>query len=218
MRTVILAQVPIEPTPFYWDLVASADLLIAADGGAANALKLGVLPHVVVGDLDSLEEEARHHLEAARSRFLVYPRDKDETDTQLALNYALEQGATEVLILGALGGERLDHTLANILLLALPLSEGVRLRILDEEREVFLLRGGEGAALRGGAGDLVSLLPLSPRVEGIHSKGLRYPLEGASLSLGFPRGVSNELLGDDAHLQVGSGLLLVVVSHCKHGS
>ena len=108
-----------------------ADLLLAADGGAHHALALDLVPHVVIGDLDSLTEDGQARLRSAGARFITHPKAKDETDLELALTYAIQQGAEEILILGALGG-RLDHTLANLLLLTNPSLEGVAVRIADE--------------------------------------------------------------------------------------
>jgi thiamine pyrophosphokinase len=114
--------------------VWEGDWIIGADGGAAQALAWGLVPHLVIGDMDSLPGEARAALEAQGSQFVVHPRAKDETDLELALTYATQQGAREIVVLGALGG-RLDHTLANVLLLTLPKLDGVVVRIASDGGE-----------------------------------------------------------------------------------
>ncbi|MFN2166013.1 MAG: thiamine diphosphokinase, partial [Anaerolineae bacterium] len=139
--------------------VRPGDWIIGADGGAAQALDWGLLPDLVIGDMDSLPEAARSRLEAEGCQFVWHPRAKDETDLELALQYAVRQGAQEIVVLGALGG-RLDHTVANILLLALPSLVGVSVRIVEGNQQALVARDGETIRLEGAAGDLVSLLPL----------------------------------------------------------
>lgn len=194
------------------DLLGSDwDLIVAADGGAAQALAFGLEPDLVIGDMDSMPFEVRDRLEAQECRFIVHPRAKDETDLELALTHAAELGATEILVLGALGG-RLDHTLANLLLLAHPVLEGIRVRIVDDNQRAELVRGGEELILRGQPGDLISLLPLAGDCHGVSTSGMAWPLNDDVLHFGFSRGVSNEMVGTEASLYLHQGLLLVVQS------
>ena len=185
------------------------NLVIGADGGAANALRLGLWPQVVIGDMDSLPDETRETLEDHDCRFLVHPRAKDETDLELALSYTAKQDPDEILVLGALGG-RLDHTLANILLLALPELEGIPVRIVDGEQEARLVRSGETTCIQGRAGDLVSLLPIAGRVRGVSTAGLVWTLSVETLDLGLTRGVSNVMTTHEASIKIEEGLLLVL--------
>ena len=189
--------------------VRAGDWIIGADGGAARALAWGLVPELVIGDMDSLPETAHSSLEAQGCRFVEHPRAKDETDLELALQSAVKEGAQEIVVLGALGG-RLDHTLANVLLLALPAFEGVPIRIADGEQEAILARGGEAIRLQGESGDLVSLLPLGGDARGVSTEGLVWALRGDTLQFGSSRGVSNEMTGTEARIQVGEGILLVV--------
>lgn len=207
MRAVIVANGVIEDEEGAKATAAGAPLLICADGGAHHVLRWGLRPHVLIGDMDSLEEEPLRRLEEAGTLVLRYPSRKDETDLELALDYAVRQGADEILILGALGG-RWDHTVANILLLTWPRLEGREVQIVAGQERLFLVR--RQATLRGAAGDIVSLLPLSPVVEGIVTSGLEYPLRGEPLYMGPSRGVSNVMLGPEATVTIASGWLLVV--------
>ena len=136
-------------------------------------------------------------------------RGADETDTELALRAALERGAEEIYLLGALGG-RLDHSLANLLLLALPELEGVRVTILAGRQRALAVRGQ--AEIRGRPGDLVSLVPIGGDAEGIWTTGLEYPLQGGTLRLGAARGISNVLTAPLATVRVERGILLAVVT------
>jgi len=209
MRAIIIANGQIHGGDFLRSLVAPTDLVICADGGASNAIALGLQPQVVVGDLDSLDESLRSRLEKMHCQFIVHPACKDETDLELALYYAIERGVDEILILGALGG-RIDQTLANVLLLALPELRSVKAKILDGRQEVFLIR--DEALVEGQVGDTLSLLPLTEKVTGIYTEGLEYPLENGALYLGPTRGVSNALAAPQARVRIGQGLLLAVMT------
>ena len=189
--------------------VRPGDWIVAADGGAVWALAWGLEPDLVIGDMDSLPPAVRARLEAQGCRFLHHPRRKDETDLELALRHVVEQGAREIIILGAWGG-RLDHALANVLLLTLPILTGVRVRFVAGDDQAVLVRGGETLRLVGRPGDLVSLLPLGGDAQGVTTEGLAWALGNERLRFGFSRGVSNEMTALTARVTVGAGLLLVV--------
>ncbi len=188
--------------------IARARLIVAADGGAETALRLGYLPGVVVGDLDSLDIHLANSLKERGCRFVEAPQEKNETDTELALRYALEQGASEITLLGALGGPRYDHMLANVLLLVA--CDSVPLRIIDGPETCWLLRGPGRSIVRGHRDDLLSLLPLSSEAAGIRTTNLYYPLNNEALRLGSPRGMSNVFTHDEAEVWLESGLLLLI--------
>jgi thiamine pyrophosphokinase len=207
MYTVIVANAPDLDAAPYQEQIRAADLLIAADGGALPLLRLGLLPQIVIGDLDSLDAASATTLAECGVELRRFRRDKDETDLELALLHAAERGADTIDILGALGG-RWDHTLANVALLALPDLRGRRARLLADRQELFLVR--DSAAIAGAVGDTVSLLPLTGEVRGITTRGLLYQLEDATLSYERARGVSNVLLEPPGNVTLREGLLLVV--------
>jgi thiamine pyrophosphokinase len=210
MRAIIIANGRIQDGDLHSSLITPMDLVICADGGVDNALTLGLVPDVVIGDLDSLDESLRSRLEKQHCQFIPYPARKDETDLELAVKYAAEQGAQEILILGALG-YRLDHALANVLLLALPELRSAKVKILDGGQEIFLIR--DEALIKGQVGDTLSLLPLTGHVTGIYTEGLEYPLENGTLYRGPARGVSNVLTAPQARVRIDQGLLLAVIIH-----
>ncbi len=209
MRAIIIAGGRADDKDGWQNWVQDGDRIIGADGGAGQALAWGVVPDVVIGDMDSLWAADQAALVERGCHFIEHPRAKDETDLELALRYAAEQGAQEIVVLGALGG-RLDHTLSNVLLMTMPALEGVAVRIVDGAEEALLVRGGEGVVLEGSVGDLVSLLPLGGDVHGVTTDGLAWPLRGDTLHFGFSRGVSNEMTARFARIEVGGGFLLVV--------
>lgn len=208
LRAVIItpAAAQEEDKSYIIELVSPGDYLIAADGGADVALALGLLPDLVVGDLDSIDPETLERLRIlcpVRS----FPVRKDKTDTHLAIEAATGAGANEVVVCGAFG-DRHDHNLGLVLLLAgLPPFPPVRL--VGSRYEAFL--AGPYSLFCGSPGDAISLLPLSPVVIGVSTEGLSYPLDGAALTWGETLGVSNEMVGGEASVSVaGEGRLLVV--------
>lgn len=187
-----------------------ADLIVAADGGALWLDSVGVRPHRLVGDLDSVDASLVDRLAAAGTRVDRHPAEKDESDTELAIRCALDAGAEEIVLLAGLSGARLDHELANVLLLADPLLRGRDVRIVRGGTTIRAVHDGERLELAGRAGDLVTLLAVGGDASGVRTTGLRYPLSGESLLLGASRGVSNEVVEPPASVELERGALLVV--------
>ncbi len=210
MRAVIFANGRLSDPLLDRSLLRPDDWILAADGGAAHCRELGVVPAAVIGDLDSAPADEIERLQADGVQILRQPRRKDETDLELAITYASQAGADEVLILGAMG-DRWDQTIANLLLLSqIDLPSG-RALIVDGRQRVGLLRAGETFVLRGHPGDIVSLLPISGDAGGITTRGLEYALQASTLRFGATRGVSNLLLGTEAGISLEEGMLLVVL-------
>jgi thiamine pyrophosphokinase len=184
--------------------------VIAADAGAVTLDRLNRMPDRLVGDLDSIPDVVFARLREAGVAIEGHPADKDASDTELALEAALEAGATEVVVLGATGGRRLDHELANVLLLADPALASRDVRIVHGPSTVRALRDGAGLTLEGSAGDLVTLLPVGGDATGVSIVGVRWPLAGATLRLGRSRGLSNEIVEPPASVSLERGTLLVV--------
>jgi thiamine pyrophosphokinase len=199
-----------------WD--AGATEVLAADGGLARAHALGLEPALLVGDMDSLAPGLLAAAEAAGTPVLRASPDKDESDTELAVLEAIRRRARCVTVLGALGGPRVDHELANVWLLAHPGLAGVEVVLLDARSRVTLVSapGPDGAPvcrlLPGPPGAVVSLLPLGGDVTGITTVGLRYPLRDEPLVTGPARGLSNVRVAADASVTVRRGRLLIVES------
>ncbi len=197
-----------------WD--RDVELIVAADGGWDKAVELGLRPALLVGDADSLPEDRFAEVAAEGVPVERSPTAKDESDAELALLAALRRGATHVTILGALGGRRFDHALANVGLLALPEPGVAQVELLDATTRVRLLRAPAGGAapvrleLLGATGDLVSLLPLGESAEGVTTSGLLYPLLNETLRPGPARGLSNVCIATEASVSLRVGRLLIV--------
>jgi thiamine pyrophosphokinase len=203
-------------------------LVIAADGGWDKAVSIGLRPDLLVGDGDSLPEARFAELAAAGVPIERAATDKDESDAELALLAALRRGASHVTVLGALGGQRFDHALANVGLLALPDAAAAEVYLLDATTRVRLMRadaagaadaageaGAKGAEpttcpLPGSVGDLVSLLPLGAAAVGVTTRGLKYPLNDETLPPGPARGLSNVRITAEAGVTLRRGSLLII--------
>ena len=196
---------------------AAWSLVVAADGGALKAEALGLRPDLVVGDLDSLAPERVEALRSAGVAVEAHPSDKDASDTELAVRAAVERGSTEVRIVGALGGHRLEHSLANVLMLSLPELAGRDVSIVDGEATVRVLVGPAKLVLDGRARDFVSLLPLSDHVDGVRTAGLVFPLRDERLDRGPTRGLSNVMEDGHASVAIGAGCLVVVHTRVRDG-
>jgi thiamine pyrophosphokinase len=181
--------------------------------GAFAAARLGLQPSDIVGDFDSLPVDLLNRFAERGARLHRYPPAKDETDLELALLLAARD-SDEIVVLGALGG-RVDHALANMLLLAMPALRGRRAWLAHANDRIELIDGRAapaGLELSGQPGDTVSLLPFGGDAHEIFTSGLEYPLNGESLFVGPARGVSNVLDQKTAHVRVGAGMLLCVLS------
>lgn len=186
------------------------DKLVCADGGARHLKNMGLTPQVIIGDMDSLTPEILAHFMERGSRIRRHPGEKKETDTQLALEYAWQLLPREVRIYGGMGG-RIDHTLANISLLAAGANNGVPTKLVDEWCEVSVIT--KSTAIEGLIGQTVSLFPLASPATGINLKGFAYPLDGGRMELGAPYGISNLLAADRAVVSIATGSLLLVKYH-----
>ncbi len=189
-------------------LVQANDYLVGVDGGTLHCLAIDRLPHVVVGDLDSLDATRVEQLVAQGVTIERHPPAKDQTDLELAIERAIKDGAVELILVGA-SGSRLDQTLANLLILA-QRDWPAAIKVLNAGEMAQVLRCGQVLTLTGKPGTTVSVLPLTQRVTGITYTGMEYPLVNASLRLGSTRGISNQIKESPATVTIKSGILLVV--------
>ncbi len=210
MHAVIFAGGTLRPGKAVDAAIAAADLIIAADRGTMEALQRGYTPAIIVGDFDSLALPS-NELKKMRSELVRAAVEKDETDTELAVQVAIARGADSITLLGGLGGERFDHTMANILLLAG--FEDVSIRIVDGPSVCWLLRGPGSTCIQGQPADLLSLFPLTGEARGVRTKGLHYPLNDETLRFGKPRGVSNTFTDEQAEVSLVDGMLLIIYTN-----
>lgn len=188
-------------------------LIIAADSGYLTARRLGVSPDLLLGDLDSLDGSKLDEGELDRLEKLIVSPIKDDTDTQLAVDKALERGADRIILIGGLGG-RLDHTLSTVFLLEYIADRGAEGIITDGRNRVRLMKAsGESRHMSVAPGyKYLSLISLTDRCEGVSISGVFYPLDRVELTRSYSYAVSNEITGDAAHITLGRGVMLVIES------
>ena len=220
MQAIVLADGDVAPRPVLdgaWPGWAEPTaFVVAADGGARHAAPLGLAVDLWVGDGDSVAPDLLARLEADGVEVRRVAVAKDESDTELAVLAAVERGADPVCVVGALGGPRFDHALANVALLAHPALIGRRAVLLDGSTRIALVRAPDADgrpaqhALPGAVGGLVTLLPFGDGAEGVTTDGLEYPLRDEPLAAGPARGLSNVRTAADASVVVRRGMLLVI--------
>jgi thiamine pyrophosphokinase len=192
-------------------LFQSATMIIAADGGARHLKAMQKVPDLIIGDLDSIDTVLLGKWLNAGISVIQHDPDKDETDLELAVKYAVEQSTDQIVVLGGFGG-RLDQSLSNILLLTHPTLIGRQIKFIDRYQEAFLIR--RYAELKGAPGDIISLLPISESVQIRETTGLKWELINQSLEIGLTRGVSNVMMANEASITIRSGLLVCI--HIDH--
>ena len=206
MRILIFTYGDYKNESFYKSLLEEVDLIICADGGGNYLYAWGIKPDILIGDMDSISEEALRHFEGSGVDIKRFPRDKDYTDSHLALLEALKFSSSEVIMIGGLG-DRMDHNIANIHLLYLALKKGVKAKLVNERYEAIVLEEGENRVEI--SGEKISLLPLTSEVIFSRSKGLRWRLDDLTFSLENPIGISNEPLGKEVIIDVKKGYAIL---------
>jgi len=181
--------------------IAPGDLVIAADGGYVHTQALGIAPHMVLGDFDSLGYVPQGALR--------HPVEKDDTDTGLAVAQGLKEGCDTFLLYGSLDGPRLDHTVANFQALIGLAKKGARGYLIGQTQIVTVLQGGTLHFAAGCRGD-ISVFAVGGSATGVTLQGLKYPLQKHTLTTDFPLGVSNAFTGEAASIAAENGLLLIV--------
>jgi len=204
---VVAGGDPIAPTDV--EALPADALVIAADSGLDAAIANGISVDLVVGDLDSASPQAIERARRAGVPIDQHPIDKDATDLELALAAAVGSGAVEILVLGGYGG-RLDHLLANALLLVAPMLDGITVVWRVGRTTVAPARPGVAVELDGEPGDRVSLLPVGGSADGVTTEGLAWPLHEETLHVGSTRGVSNHIDTVPAKVLVERGTVLVI--------
>lgn len=206
-RAVLFVNGEMPSAPAMRAIIRPDDLIVAVDGGLRHVSALGLTPHWIIGDLDSVAPDEMDHWQSSGVKIDRYPVEKDETDLELALQSVVRSGYDTILIAAATGG-RLDHTLGNLNLLSDPRLQDFNVRLDDGQVEIFVIR--TDAEINGAAGDIVSLLPLGAAVEGVLTTDLKFPLRRETLYPEKTRGISNVMLGEHARVEITHGTLLCI--------
>ena len=181
--------------------IGETDYLIAADGGLDHVEKLGREPHAIIGDFDSLG-----HVPAGAT---VFPVEKDDTDSMLAIRHGLEHGYRRFVIYGGMDGPRLDHTVANLQALQFLAGRQAQGFLVGLHHTALVIKNGAvhfGADAKG----ILSVFCMGADARGVSIQGLKYGMEDGILSAGFPLGVSNHFIGGKSEISVKNGSLLII--------
>jgi len=182
------------------------DFVIAVDGGYNHLKQQRIAPNFTIGDFDSIEGPL------PKNNFKKLPRDKDDSDTLAALKYGMNQGYKTFYIYGGSGGDRFDHTFANIQCLAYLSQRGCR-GLLFTKNEIITAITNDSISYNEKCQGMISIFAYSPIAKDITVKGLKYTLTKELLSCDFPRGLSNEFIGTDSSISVENGTLIVISHH-----
>lgn len=201
MKVLIVANGKINSKAFYKKIIQDADKVIAADGGADNCLKLGIIPDYVIGDLDSISSKAQKKFR----NIITHDPSQDATDLEKALALAKKLKCTKITITGAIGS-RIDHTIANIIS---SMRANVPSEIVDETNNICIV--GKKIEFSGKKGDIISVIPIS-KVKGLTYIGLKWNLKNKNVDTGWI-GVSNKMIGNKAKISLKSGKIIVIRLH-----
>ena len=189
----------------------SDTFIIAADGGALHCINLKITPNVIIGDMDSITKGMIEKLSdaagAGEIQFISFNRAKDESDTQLALDHLVKNGFERIIVIGAFGS-RADHSYANLSLLSSPAYDNVKVSIITENSEIFVVKNS--CSIIGEAGKKISIFSLTPFTFFKKTSGLKYKLKDEKLLFSPARGLSNEFIKDTASINISEGWLLIV--------
>ena len=186
--------------------------IIAGDRGLEALYQLKIIPNHVVGDFDSVSPEIlEFYKKQSQIIFHTFHAEKDNTDTDIALQLAIRLKSSKITIMGALG-KRMDHAIANIHILKDALEANIPCQMIDEHNRIYLINKEMTLEKEKVYGKYVSLIPLTSIVEGLSLTGFKYPLKDYTLPIGTSLGISNEIIGDTAHIQMKNGILIVIES------
>jgi len=240
MNAAIICNGAVSDYSFYRKYLNGIDYIIAADGGASHARRMGVQPHLLIGDFDSISPEDMEYYRNTGVEIRTFPVNKDKTDTEIAIDIIIEKAEKEKedinssasdikgsildikgtlfndsafnssVIIIGALGSRYDHSLANIFLLRKLLDKGIRAKIINESNEIMLINNS--IEFEKNIFDKITLLPLSHEVTGITTYNMIYPLNNATIKMGSTWGVSNEFAARSAGVSIKSGEMLVILS------
>jgi thiamine pyrophosphokinase len=206
MNIIIIANGTINNLNFHKKLIKQSDLIVCADGGANHCPKLKIAPNFVIGDLDSIKPALLKKFKNSKKTKVIYDPDQNKLDLELAIKLAESFKPEKINIIGALG-DRMDHTLANIICLG-QINRKIKAKIINEKNEIELV--DKICEIKGKKGDIVSIIPLD-LVKGLTYTGLKWGVKNKSVDLGW-LGICNKMTGNKATIKLQQGKVLVIRS------
>lgn len=187
------------------------DYVICADGGLEKAEKLQVFPDLILGDFDSVHGDVLEKYKKS-SEIMKYPAEKDFTDMELSIEIAVKKGFRDIVLVGATGGPRLDHSLANMMLLEKYYKIGINIIIVDNYNKIQIISDNCNMLLENKRETFVSLIPLTEEINGLTLEGFKYPLDRVVVKRGSTLCVSNEIISDKGRIILERGTALLFIS------
>lgn len=182
--------------------------IIAADSGANSLYKYNIIPKILIGDFDSIDKNVLEYFKD-KCEITKYPKEKDYTDTEIALEKAIELNAKEIVFLGCTG-TRVDHLIGNLCILNKAINRGVDAHIVDENNKITMIK--ESKTIYGKKGDIFSVFAFNTKVESLSVKNAKYELKDYNLEVEDSLTVSNEFVENEVHLEFSSGTLMIIRS------
>lgn len=207
MKVTIVANGEIKNMNFLQYIIKNSDYVVCADGAAEYLMNLNILPHLLVGDLDSINKKTLGWVKKNNVVVKEFPVKKDMTDTELAVEFALKQNPNKITIIGATGS-RLDHSLSNIMLLYKIYRRGVNAVIVDEINHITVT--DNILKMRCRIGETISIIPVGGDAKGVTLEGLEYSLVDHDIKMGSSLGISNKSGSEEIIISVKDGILLVI--------
>ena len=211
MKAIIIANGKIKNFEILRKNLTPTDIIVCCDGGVKYAFEEGLIPHYIIGDLDSASPQIVQFFESKGSIFKKFPVKKDETDFELALDFLINLGISEILAFGSTGS-RLDHTLTNINLLLKAYNSNVKVSILDENNCIQLIGPNKEFEVIGEKGELISLIPLGLEVFIEYALGFEYELKNEKLFIASSRCISNTIKSTKCKIKLKKGYLFLIKS------
>jgi len=199
-----------EEDSFFASIFPDYPFHVAVDMGMNVFHRLNKKPDVLIGDLDSICPK----IQIDDIKLHQFPRDKDKSDTELAIDFCIEEGWEYIDILGGIG-DRLDHTLANAYLLTYAHKRCKQIRLRNAQNTIYLLNGENALSLYGNIGDTISIIPITSELQKLNIRGCRWDVTDTKIQRGQSRGLSNYLTNNHAHISAENGMAFVFHLHQK---
>ena len=203
-KIAIIANGTMSNTYFYQEYVKDASIIICADGGANNAYKMNIIPDYIIGDLDSIDSTTTTYFKKNHKTKIINDQNQEKTDLELAISLAESLHPDEIFIFGAIG-DRIDHTLANILCL-IKINPEIKAKIIDEKNILELI--DKSSEIKGSAEDIISVIPLT-QIVGLSYEGMKWPVSNKNTKFGW-FGLSNRFTKRKAKISFSKGKLLII--------
>ncbi len=207
MRVLIIGAAPIGKKEKLSKIIKDIDYVICADGGFNNAKSLGIRPDLVMGDMDSIKGALPKKI-----NFIKFPVEKDDTDMMLCVKKALEMGAEEIIIIGGTGGDRIDHTIANICILKFLDEINISHRLISDTQELLILGEGKSLKIKNLEGHTISVFPFGSDLCKVWYDGLYYKMSGDNIYINSPVGISNRVISRNSIVKILKGSALLIIS------